>query len=446
MNVRGLSINPPEAMENCKLLRRLKYFVEYPALAVGCVLLLAITTASGQSTPPSSEASGPTFGCSIEPELSRLTCKMQGTGNFADMKYFSLEAPDRLVIDVPQQQVGGAESYSLVDSPVIQRIRSGQRGEVARVVLDLSRKASVSMSQTPDKRVAVFDFVALPSQASSTSSVPAVATAGSLPLPSEEEHMAASIPSNAAAQDKLSIVAPQSPDVSFSIQKKSLEPDHILKFSVDSTFISFEPGERPIRDVMVVNKTDQELFLRTDIQRVENSGLPEEVYESTKTLIATPRRFSLPPLATRAVRVLLAGNAPDAGEDLYRLILSPEQAPASEVEVSAEVNEAAARIKVVAGLGVTITLPSAAAKGVLKIESQVNQVTLVNSGSRAVLVENCSSCPLDRESCSSSGRKLLHPNRPWSIPVSGSGVIHCDVSVGKQAQKLSSFYGTQGTK
>jgi hypothetical protein len=143
---------------------------------------------------------------------------------------------------------------------------------------------------------------------------------------------------------------------------------------------------------------------------------------------------------------LLAGDAPDEGEDLYRVILSPEQSPASEVEVNAEVNEASARIKVVAGLGVTIALPSASAKGVLKIESQLNQVTLLNSGSRAVLVENCSSCPLDRESCSSSGRKLLHPHRPWSIPVSGAGVINCDVSVGKQTQKLSSFYGAQGTK
>jgi hypothetical protein len=66
---------------------------------------------------------------------------MEGDGSFAELKYFSLEDPDRLVIDLPQQYIGSSESFSLVDSPIIQRIRSGQRGEIARVVLDLSRKS-----------------------------------------------------------------------------------------------------------------------------------------------------------------------------------------------------------------------------------------------------------------------------------------------------------------
>jgi hypothetical protein len=106
------------------------------------------------------------------------------------------------------------------------------------------------------------------------------------------------------------------------------------------------------------------------------------------------------------------------------------------------VNEHDVRLKVIAALGVTIALPSLEAKGVVRIESGINKVDLINSGTRAVLVENCSSCPLDSDVCSSSGKKLLHPSRAWSVPVKGSGVINCEFSMGKQKQKISSYYGT----
>jgi hypothetical protein len=225
-----------------------------------------------------------------------------------------------------------------------------------------------------------------------------------------------------------------------------LEPESVLLFSVNSTFVSFEPGDRPVKDIQVVNKTENELFLRTDVQRVYDSGTPAERYENTKVVVASPKQFALPPLGTRAVRLVVGGSLPESGEEIYRVILSPEESPDAQVEVVGEVNKQAARFKVVAGLGVTVALPSVLARGNVQIEPRVNQVVLVNTGTRAVLIENCAACPLKRDSCVSSGRKLLYPQRPWSIPVAGSGVINCDVVIGKEREQLSSLYNSKESR
>jgi hypothetical protein len=142
----------------------------------------------------------------------------------------------------------------------------------------------------------------------------------------------------------------------------------------------------------------------------------------------------------------VSGSLPESGEEIYRVILSPEESPDAQVQVVGEVNQQAARFKVVAGLGVTVALPSAGAQGNVRIEPQVNQVVLINTGTRSVLVENCAACPLNRDSCVSSGRKLLYPQRPWSLPVAGSGVINCDVMIGNERNQLSSLYNSKESK
>lgn len=398
-------------------------------------------SAVAQESAPGEAVSGVDFGCSVEADVSRVTCHAKGEQGFEGIQNFSLNDPDRLVIDMPKFKVKAPENYSLADSPVIQRIRSGQRGDSARVVLDLKHEVSVSAFVSPDKRTFSLDLSSVQVLPPSPPTVVAVPPSGS----DEGDNAGEGEDTHDVAQDsqKLSVVPPQQPVVGVSIPKASIMRDDILKFSVDSTFISIEPGDRPLRDVQVTNKTSQEIFLRTDVQRVYDSGTPQERYENTKVFVATPRRFALPPLSTRAVRLLLTTDPPAEGEEIYRLILSPEPMPETDVEVEGTMNERPAKFKVVAALGVTVALPSPEAKGVVRIESQVNQVALINSGTRAVLVENCSSCPLDKESCVSSGKKILYPERPWTLPVRGSGVINCEFSLGKQKQKLSSLYGAK---
>jgi hypothetical protein len=415
-------------------------------LIVAVAVLSPIVVAGkalAQDSAPGGAVTGIGFSCSVQADVSRVLCKAEGERSFEKTQQFSLEDPNRLVIDILGFQVAAAENYSLADSPVIQRIRSGQRGETARVVLDLKRPVTVSKFLSEDKKTLSFDLSSVESAPPSPPTTNVVDTAAPEPTaaaePDEpsvrEEPELANISQPAGGEPRL-------PKPEVSIPRKSIIPENVLKFSVSSTFLSFEPGDRPIRDVQVTNKTDSELYLRTDVQRVYDSGTPQERYENTKKMVATPKRFSLPPLATRAVRLVVSGDAPDAGEEIYRLILSPEPLPDAE-EVTGEINKQKAVFKVVAALGVTVALPSADAKGVVRIESQVNQAVLINSGTRAVVVEGCSSCPLDKDVCTSSGRKLLYPNRPWSIPVTASGVINCDLSVGKQKQKLSSFYGAK---
>ncbi len=426
---------------------------------------------------------GPDFSCHVEPEPPRLSCIATAPRVFEHLEAFSLEDPDRLVVDIPGFKLRRMQVYTITDSPVIRRLRSGYQEKSARVVLDLKGPCSITRHLSDDKRTATFELAPLsspppspagdpltegipkpnlptrasdtlgrgkpvlpgpraaidaPTSRSAAIKSPSVDTSGTLDEPSK-----ASDNESDYQRDSSVGIEPQLPSVNVSIPKKSINPDTILKFGVDSTFVSFEPGDRAVRDVQVINKTDQELFLRSDVQKVTNSGTPEEQYEKTKRVIATPRRFSLPPLERRLVRVLVAGELPSSGEEIYRLIISPEQMPNPDLEVKGTINQQPASFKVVAGLGVTIALPSRDAKGLLRIEPKINQVELSNSGTRAVLIESCSTCPLSKDQCVSTGRKVLYPNRPWSLPIIGSGVVTCEYTIGKESHKISSFYGTK---
>jgi hypothetical protein len=394
------------------------------------------------------------FSCSIEASTSRLSCQAIEGHDLAAARYFNLEAPDRVVVDVPDFEINRSEVYSLVDSPVIQRVRSAKRGEGVRIVLDLKGPATATEYRSDDKRIFSLELNLVETQPPSPNNgAPPIRlksesddeSAGgeddeASKAQAQQDAMPTAVPSN------LSVVPPDNKAMDLKIEQETLPKDGLLKFSVDSTFLSFEPGDRPLRDIQVTNKTSQDIFLRTFVQRVQEVNSPQERYEDTKTLISSPRRFLLPALASRSVRVVLAGQAPEEGEEVYRLILSPEALPEGEAEAVGQVNEQEVRFQVIAALGVTITLPSVEAKGVVRIEPGLNKVDLINSGTRAVLVQNCSSCPLEREVCTSSGKKLLYPNRPWSVPVKGSGVMSCEFSMGKQKQKVSSFYGAQESR
>lgn len=418
------------------------------AIVVCAVLPVQWERAEAQGAVPNAFAvGGSDFSCDFEPERARISCKSLNEKRLEGIETISLEDPDRLVIDIPNVVVGKQQSI-IVNSSSVVRMRCAQRGTGARVVLDLRRPVTFARydSSTGDSLVS-FELSPIEAEPPSPKLISTPQVTAPLPRRDTEVSDAAQHQDiNGAGQEIETAVAPQLPDLDLSIPRKALAPESVLLFSVSSTFLSFEPGERPIKDVQVVNKTDKELTLRVDVQRVYDSGTPAERYEATKVIVASPKRFPLPPLTTRAVRLVVRGELPQSDEEIYRVIVSPEELPEAQVEVQGELNQQAARFKVVAGLGVTVVLPSARAQGVLRFEPQVNQVVLVNTGTRSVLIENCSACPLTRDTCASSGRKLLYPQRPWSIPVTGSGVINCDVLIGKERKQLSSLYNAKESK
>jgi hypothetical protein len=424
--------------------------VSIPLLNGVVSLFVALSAqAERQSTAtPVSEVIGNDFSCRSDTQSPVVECSTLTEEGLSELQYFTLEQPDRLVIDLPHRKIRRHEMITVGNSPIVQRIRTGQRLDTARVVFDLRNPVSLSQRTSTDKRTVSFRLDPL-------STAPPPLPVLPSPTPQEARENAERDDGEvsperepAVSQEKLTVIVPKSSESAarertISLPREQIEPDHILKFSVDSTFISFEPGERPVRDVRVINKTDREIFLRTDVQRVFDSGAPEERFENTKTMLSTPRRFLLPPLGSRAVRLVLAGQPPSEGEEMYRLIISPERMPDTAVEVAGAVDDYPATFSVIAGIGVTVSLPSAEARGIVKVESGINQVVLTNYGARTVLVENCSSCPLAKDVCTSTERKLLYPNTPWSIPVVGSGVLNCDLRTGRDTQKLSTTYGAK---
>lgn len=68
---------------------------------------------------------------------------IQSDGIISDYRYFSLENPSRLVIDIKGKKLPLPSMHKVIDRPELYRIRAAQRGDDVRFVFDLPLKRQV---------------------------------------------------------------------------------------------------------------------------------------------------------------------------------------------------------------------------------------------------------------------------------------------------------------
>ncbi len=426
-----------------------------------------------------------TFNTDSESLLFEINRKAPALLTLSSYKSEVIENPLRLVVDLPGLTTHRPEKMLFSDSHLVKGMRSGQQKEGARLVFDLKERATFTKQLSADSRSLTITFskeegavtasteetvttttipqVVESTTSSTTSTILTTTTTATTrsstttePLKLIPTPLATAkktpIPSRTPSPTKSPTVTP-TPTVSetpkpsgsstfnISISGSEIQPDKLLKFSVDKNFLSIEKDDRPIKDITVVNKSDKPLFLRTEVERVSKPGSKDEHFQKTKDLLASPRGFELSPLASRQVRLVLATKRPSSGEDIYRVTIAPLDNLDEGVPVSASINETEASLNIIAGLGVIVTVPSVQSEGTINAKVENDRAVFISAGTRMVALENCSDCSMKSEECTNFPRKLLYPGIIWSVPIRSSGVVSCTLRIGKESNKLILPYG-----
>lgn len=388
------------------------------------------------------------FSCEITSTPVRVACTLHkpnaSRAKLQMVKEESLHDPERFFLDLPGCSVARSQQYTLIDTSIVKSIRTGQQENGARVVLDLASPVSSTRALSANQGRLIFDLVPV-NAPNSAQAVPLAVTAPAPELlETAPESQSTTIPQpQVLGVTKLapSPSTPRTADVQVSFPAKELQPSDLLKFSVDSNFVPLESGERPVHDLTVVNKTSNPIFLYSVVEKVIGAGTAAERYEETRDLLASPRRFELPAMQSRMLRVVLASKFPEKGENVYRVSLYPQETPFAETEVAASINEVPTRVTVIAGVGVIVTTAAPGSEGNVDSRLIDNGIELENNGDRTLTLTSCAQCPMESQVCSSLPHKLLFPGAHWALPISGNGVITCDLKFGKVMSKITVPYG-----
>lgn len=238
-------------------------------------------------------------------------------------------------------------------------------------------------------------------------------------------------------------------NIQLSLPLSELQPEKVLLFSVDKSFLEFEPGDRPIRDVKVVNKTEKAVTLYSKVDLVVAPGTAAEAFQPTDKFVSSPKRFEIAPLGVRTIRLLAleeSGARPPEGELTYRVSIFPQEESAAEKTVEAKTNQGTRTFNVLAGLALTAVVSAPGAEAKISFEASKDSITFTNSGTRTAALENCANCPMSSAECSTLPRRLIAPSAAITIPISGKGLMTCDARAGVNFKKITVPYGTTEVK
>ena len=376
----------------------------------------------------------------------------------SSFKFETIDNPLRLVLDLPGLSTHRPERMPVVGSELVKGLRTGQQKDGARIVFDLNSKVSLEKEISADgrelkiklSREGEVSTLPVSNNGVTTTTIPALvqsetsapSTTTTLPIRVTVSPPMSPSPTRSPIPTATETLKPgQSKKFDIEISGADMQPEQLLKFSVDKNFLSIEKDDRPIKDVTVVNKSDKPLLLRTEVERVVKPGSPDERYQKTKDLLASPRGFELAPLASRQVRLVLATKRPSSGEEVFRVTIAPLDKVDDGVAIPATVNEVDASLSVIAGLGVIVTVPSVLSEGTVNAKVEDDRAVFISAGTRVVALENCSDCSMRSNECANFPRKLLYPGYTWSVPIKSSGVVSCVLRIGKESNKLILPYG-----
>lgn len=189
------------------------------------------------------------------------------------------------------------------------------------------------------------------------------------------------------------------------------------QISVDQVIITFEPGQNPVRNVVVQNSGADTLGVEINPEEVIRAGFKDEHKVATKDLIVSPKRISLPPGSQRTIRLLLK-SLPETEEKVFRIALLPKLEGFTPEEQSTSSKKT--EIKVITTVGLLVFAVPQKPNPQLVWKKESNKIIFNNTGNTNFYLEqenNCESTPgKEEQKCSSTTKATrLYPGNTWTV-------------------------------
>ncbi len=169
-----------------------------------------------------------------------------------------------------------------------------------------------------------------------------------------------------------------------------LNPTHSsAQITVTDVIYYFRADSRPVHNVTVKNSSNETMYVTVEPSEILRAGFEDEQRLDTKDIIAAPRRFSIPGLGQRTVRLLLRSTSREE-EKVYRVKFVPAAQPFDFSENKKHKKQLA--LQVLTGVGMLIFAEPIDPQVKLIWQRTGNEVHFRNEGSVNVLLTSPRAC------------------------------------------------------
>ena len=181
--------------------------------------------------------------------------------------------------------------------------------------------------------------------------------------------------------------------------------------TLSQAIIVFQPGERPIQTIEVINIDDERTFaVKTNVVEVTNPGGQDQVSEKSRSLVVAPNAFEVAAQNSRNVRLMLRKRNESDIEKVYRVTFTPE-APTRTVEEE-KPDGIRTKIDIIVGMGALILVPPKEIKYKLEASREGAKLAFINNSNISTEIQPRTICKTEDECFRFNGTRI-YPGRSW---------------------------------
>lgn len=196
----------------------------------------------------------------------------------------------------------------------------------------------------------------------------------------------------------------------------ALLPAANAQISVDQVIFHFKKGERPFKNLVVRNTSNEQVFINVVAETVIRPGFPDERREATSALVVSPKRFPVAAQGQRTVRLVLEGE-PGEVEQVYRVKFLPQGDEFGDGPSSKTKEGKQAVLKVMFSVGILVLADPAEPQGKITSRREADKLVLRNEGNTNVFLDEGKVCERGTQNCTDLPSNRLYGGNEWTLTV-----------------------------
>ncbi len=183
--------------------------------------------------------------------------------------------------------------------------------------------------------------------------------------------------------------------------------------TLSQAIIFFQPDERPIQTIGVINIDDERTFaVKTDVVEVLNPGSKEQNSIKSRSLVVAPNAFEVAAQNTRNVRLMLRERNSSDMEKVYRVTFTPE-APTRTI-TQKKTKEITTKIDIIVGMGALILVPPKEVVYKLEASREGKKLFFINNSNVSTEIQPRTICKTE-DTCFRFNGARLYPGKNWQF-------------------------------
>lgn len=181
--------------------------------------------------------------------------------------------------------------------------------------------------------------------------------------------------------------------------------------TLSQAIIVFQPNERPIQTIEVINIDDERTFaVKTNVVEVINPGAKEQNSIKSRSLVVAPNAFEVAAQNKRNVRLMLRERNNSNIEKVYRVTFTPETPSRTIVEETPK--GVTTKIDIIVGMGALILVPPKEVTYKLEASREGKKLFFTNNSNVSTEIQPRTICKTEDDCFRFNGARL-YPGKNW---------------------------------